>query len=96
MEENLIMKIEIYKKANDENVYFSYLDEKDIVLNFDNLKNLSQLFLEKKKKEEDLSYEVSAATELALYKSTVEDVLNEICNDEDLFQLYKDIAVEKQ
>lgn len=89
------MKIEIYKKQNDENIYFSYSEEKDVVLSFDNLKKLSQLFLEKKKNGEDLSYEINATAELTLYKSTVEDVLNEICNDEDLFQLYKDVFSEK-
>lgn len=84
------MKIEIYKKANDENIYFSYETGREIILNFENLKDLSKLFLEKKKKGEDLTYTVNAEAELSLYKTTIEDVLKEICNDEDLFSLYKD------
>lgn len=89
------MKIEIFKKPNDENIYFSYESEKEIVLNFENLKNLSKIFLEKKKKGEDLTYTVESAGELSLYKNTIEDVLNDICQDEDLYELYKDKTLDE-
>lgn len=89
------MKIEIYKKDNDENVYFSYESGNEIILNFENLKDLSKLFLEKKKKGEDLTYAVDAEAELSLYKTTMEDVLKEICTDEDLYLLYKDKSVDE-
>lgn len=89
------MKIEIYKKANDENIYFSYEEGRETILNFENLKDLSKLFLEKKKKGEDLTYTVNAEAELSLYKTTIEDVLKEICNDEDLFLLYKDKSADE-
>ena len=39
------MKIEIYKKENSENIYYSYEEHSDIILNFENLKKLAILFL---------------------------------------------------
>lgn len=91
------MKIEIYKKSNDENVYFSYEEKIDLVLNFENIKNFSKIILNNKKDGEDVKYEVTSDTSLVLYKTTLEDVINSIINDEELFNLYKDnIVVESK
>lgn len=89
------MKIEIFKKENDENIYFSYEGRENLILNFENLKELSIGFLEKKKNEEELTFSVEANAELSLYKTTIEDVLSEICNDEDLYLLYKDKSMDE-
>ena len=72
------MKIEIFKKENDENIYFSYDGKKDIILNFDNLKELSKLILDKKKNGETIECEIEANNELSLYKSTVEEIVKSI------------------
>lgn len=84
------MKIEIYKKEKDENIYFSYDSCKDNILNFENLKNFSKMILEQKKKGKEIVYEVESENELALYKSTVEDVIKSIKEDEELFNLYNE------
>lgn len=84
------MKIEIYKKENDDNIYHSYGDNKDIILDFENLKNISKLFLDKKLDDADISYEITCANDLDLYKNTLDDILNSILNDEDLINLYKE------
>ncbi len=83
------MKIEIYKKENDENVYFSYNDKTDIILNFDNLKELSKVILDKKKNGETFEYEIEVNdSELSLYKSTVNEIVKSINEDEELLHLY--------
>lgn len=82
------MKIEIFKKENDENIYFSYENCEDNILNFDNLKELSRLILEKKKNSESIKCEIDADNELSLYKSTVEEIVNNINEDQELLNLY--------
>jgi hypothetical protein len=94
------MKIEIFKKEHDENIYFSYEDCKDNILNFDNLKELSKLILEKKKNKESIKFEIDADKELSLYKSTVEEIVNSIDEDKELLNLYiektKDTNITKE
>ena len=83
------MKIEIYKKENDENVYFSYNDKTDIILNFDNLKELSKVILDKKKNGETFEYEIEVNdSELSLYKSTVNEIVKSINEEKELLHLY--------
>ena len=43
------MKIEIYKKENDENVYYTIDNLNERRLNFDSIKEISKGFLDKKK-----------------------------------------------
>lgn len=83
------MKIKIYKKGNDENIYVSYND-KEKILNFNNLKELSKIFLEKSINNEDISYSFDCISELDLYKNTVNDVIKSVIEDEDLKNLYKE------
>ena len=78
------MKIEIYKKEADENIYFSYENKNDNILNFDNLKELSKVILEKKKNNEVIECEINADNELSLYKSTVEEIVKSIDEDQEL------------
>lgn len=82
------MKIEIYKKEADENIYFSYENKNDNILNFDNLKELSKVILEKKKNNEAIECEINADNELSLYKSTVEEIVKSIDEDQELLNLY--------
>lgn len=82
------MKIEIFKKKDDENIYFSYESYKDNILNFDNLKELSKLILEKKKNNESIECQIEADNELSLYKSTVEEIVKNIDEDKELLNLY--------
>lgn len=82
------MKIEIFKKENDENIFFSYEDKEAEILNFDNLKELSKLILEKKKNKESIKCEIKAENELSLYKSTVADIVKSIDEDDELLRLY--------
>ena len=89
MEVNLTMKIEIYKKENDENIYVKYND-KEKILNFDNLKELSKIFLEKSINNEDTSYSFDCIPELNLYKNTVDDVIKSVIEDEELKNLYRE------
>lgn len=89
MEVNLTMKIEIYKKENDENIYVNYND-KEKILNFDNLKELSKIFLEKSINNKDTSYSFDCIPELNLYKNTVDDVIKSVIEDEELKNLYKE------
>ena len=84
------MKIEIYKKENDENIYCSYEGNKDIILNFENIKTLAKLFLDRKISGEDTSYEVNSSTELILYKNNIDDIIKNLLEDEQLINLYKE------
>lgn len=84
------MKIEIYKKENSENIYYSYEEHSDIILNFENLKKLAILFLDKKIGGSDVSYEIDCTKELVLYKNTVDDVIKSILEDDELIKLYNE------
>ena len=66
------------------------------ILNFENLKNFSKMILEQKKKGKEIVYEVESENELALYKSTVEDVIKSIKEDEELFNLYNEKTESQQ
>ena len=84
------MKIEIIKQANDENVYYK-IDEEIKKLNFNNIKDLAKTFLDKKKNGEEINFEVvPQSNELMLYKTTLENIINSVCNDSDLLELYKE------
>ena len=84
------MKIEILKKDNDDNIYYK-IDEEIKKLNFNNIKEISMAFLDLKKNGEKTEYEViSSNPELALYKTTLENIINSIFNDEELLELYKE------
>ena len=84
------MKIEILKKDNDDNIYYK-IGEEIKKLNFNNIKEISMAFLDLKKNGEKTEYEViSSNPELALYKTTLENIINSICSDEELLELYKE------
>lgn len=83
------MKIEIYKKDNDENIYYSYNEQNDLILNFENLKELSKYILDEKINNRTISCEVTCETNLILYKSTVEEIIKSVNEDTELFELYK-------
>ena len=89
------MKIEIYKKEKDENIYCSYEKNKDVILNFENIKKIAKLFLDKKVNGEDTSYEVDSSNELILYRNTIKDVIKSLLDDDELINLYKDNKEEK-
>lgn len=84
------MKIEIYKKNNDENIYFSYNQNLDKILNFENLKDFSIMLLNNKIIGQEVNYDVLASADLAIYKTTVEDIISNIVDDNELFDLYKE------
>lgn len=83
------MKIEIYKKENDENIYMNYNDTEKVLI-FDNLKKLSKLFLEKSVNNEDTTYSFNCNPELKLYKDTIEEVIKSVIEDVELKKLYKE------
>ena len=89
------MKIEIYKKENDENVYYKIDNLNERRLNFDNIKEISKAFLDKKKSNESTEYEISVkSSDLELYKTTLSDVINSILDDEELLKLYSENSKE--
>ena len=83
------MEIKISKQ--DDNILISY-DEVNEILNFDSLKKLSKLFLDKKIKNEDVGYSVNidGNTSLDIYKNTVEEVLDSVIDDTELVDLFKE------
>lgn len=84
------MKIEILKKDNDDNIYYK-IGEEIKKLNFNNIKEISKSFLDLKKNGEKTEYEVTSNNpELALYKTTLENIINSICSDDELLELYKE------
>lgn len=84
------MKIEILKKDNDENIYYK-IGEEIKKLNFNNIKEISKTFLDLKKNGEKTEYKVTIQNpELALYKTTLENIINSICSDDELLELYKE------
>lgn len=83
------MKITITKKENDENIYFE-LDNTLKILNFENIKGISVAMLDKKIKDEPTEYEIiSNDSSLNLYKNTLEKIIENVINDEELIKLYK-------
>ena len=83
------MEIKISKQ--DDNILISY-DEVNEILNFDSLKKLSKLFLDKKIKNEDVGYSVNidGNKSLDIYKNTVEEVLDSVIDDTELVDLFKE------
>lgn len=84
------MKIYLYKKENDEEVYYKVgEDEEEYTLNFEKIKDLSKIILDKKAEGEDLNLDVSVQdSSLEIYKATLDNVFKSIKDDEDLFTLY--------
>ena len=85
------MKIIIYK--NREQILFKVNDNEDMNLNFENIKKLSKEFLEKKKNGESTAFNIDAGSDMTLYKNTLENILNSILEDEQLFELYKEKTI---
>lgn len=85
------MKIIIYK--NREQILFKVNDNEDMNLNFENIKKLSKEFLEKKKNGESTEFNIDAGSDMTLYKNTLENILNSILEDEQLFELYKEKTI---
>ena len=84
------MKINIIKKENDENIYYK-LNGETKKLNFDNIKEISKMFLENKKDGKKIEYDVTTdMPELNLYKTTLENIIKSVCDDEELLELYKE------
>ena len=85
------MKIEIYKKENDETVYCAIDESDERRLNFDNIKEISKMFLEKKRRNDSTEYDIIAkSNDLELYKTTLIDVINSVLDDEELLKLYSE------
>ncbi len=83
------MEIKIYKQ-NDE-IFIEYGEIND-VLNFESLKKLSKLFLDKKIKNEDTNYSINTNndTSLLIYDKTVKEVIDSIIKDDELIDLFKE------
>lgn len=86
------MKITIYNKENDENIYFKINDEEssEKKLNFEALKNLSTEFLEFKKTGIGTDYTIECNNAFDLYKTTLDNVLKSVIEDEELYTLYNE------
>lgn len=86
MEEFYDMEINIYEKQNA--VFFSVSEDKDeYLMNFDNLVKLAKKAILSK---EEKSIKINAEKELALYKSTIDTILQDILKDEELLTLLKE------
>lgn len=85
------MKIEIFKKDNDENVYYK-IGTEEKVLNFDNIKEMVVSILKNKLSKNDQKIKISVEdSSLDLYKLTMENIVESIKNDDDLYKLYEEV-----
>lgn len=86
------MRIYLFKKENDEEVYYKIDDiETEYTLNFEKIKELSKLLLDSKLAGKELEIEVTVQdNSLDIYKTTLENVFKSINEDEDLYELYSE------
>lgn len=91
------MKIYLYKKENDEEIYYKIDENKDeFILNFQRIKELSEKILENKLVGDEFKIEVSVNDGgLDIYKTTLDNIFKSIEEDEDLFTLYSENNSEK-
>lgn len=91
------MKIQLFKKENDESVYYKFNTEEEKVLNFENIKSLATNVLNNKSQDHPNEIEVEISdTSLELYKTTLENVLKSIDEDEELLELFKNQNVQEE
>lgn len=86
------MKIYLFKKENDEEVYYKIDDiETEYTLNFEKIKELSKLLLDSKLDGKESEFEVTVQdTSLDIYKTTLDNVFKSINEDEELLELYSE------
>jgi len=86
------MKIYLFKKENDEEIYYKVDETEDeYVLNFEKIKELSKGILDNIDSENEFNIEVNVQdSSLDIYKTTLENVFKSIKEDEELQQLYKE------
>lgn len=90
------MKIILFKKENDENVYFRLDSAEEKVLNFDSIKILATKVLSEKCNNQfhEVNVEIIEAS-LELYKTTLESVFKSIDEDDELLELFRKQTVPK-
>ena len=84
------MEIKIFKEDNDERIYYSLDGTEKAVLNFENIKLIAKLFIEKKINNSNLTYTINCKDGLDIYKSTLDQVIQSIIKDDELANLYKE------
>lgn len=86
------MKIYLFKKENEEEIYYKVDETEDeFVLNFEKIKELSKDILDNIDSEKEFNIEVNVKdSSLDIYKTTLENVFKSIKEDEELQQLYKE------
>lgn len=86
------MKIYIFKKENDEEIYYKINDEQnENTLNFDKIKDLSKISLDNLDLENEFNFNIEVQdASLDIYKTTLEEIFKSIKDDEELQQLYKE------
>lgn len=86
------MKIYLFKKENDEEIYYKVdTTEEEFILNFEKIKELSKSILDNIVSENEINIEVNVQdSSLDIYKTTLENVFKSIKDDEELQQLYKE------
>ena len=83
------MKITIFKKDNDTDVYYKGEQENEFKLNFDQIKIIAKKIIELKISGQSFDYEIEVKTpDLELYKNTLENVIKSIKDDEELIKIY--------
>lgn len=90
------MKIQIFKKDNDTDVYYKDEQGSEFKLNFDQIKNIAKKFIELKISGQSLDYKIEVETpDLELYKTTLENVIKSVIDDEELVKIYNSSKDEK-
>lgn len=86
------MKIYLFKKENEEEIYYKVDETEDeFVLNFEKIKELSKNILNNIDSEKEFNIEVNVQdSSLDIYKTTLENVFKSIKEDEELQQFYKE------
>jgi len=83
------MKIKIFKKDNDTDVYYKDEQEIEFKLNFDQIKIIAKKIIELKISGQSFDYEIEVKTpDLELYKTTLENVIKSVTDDEELIKIY--------
>lgn len=83
------MKIKIFKKDNDTDVYYKDEQENEFKLNFDQIKIIAKKIIELKISGQSFDYEIEVKTpDLELYRTTLENVIKSVTDDEELIKIY--------
>lgn len=83
------MKIKIFKKDNDTDVYYKDEQENEFKLNFGQIKIIAKKIIELKISGQSFDYEIEVKTpDLELYRTTLENVIKSVTDDEELIKIY--------